>query len=288
VNRRAWLLIAVIGGATMLVFAPLLSWLGRTSLRVDQLTTGGLLVVLALIFSLRDNWATLRPQPQFNRQGIALLAWGLICLGLTGFAKQWALPLALLSFCLCVTAVVALLFGRVGVGQFLPAIGALFVFGMLAGIAPNLDWPLRALAGKQAGNLLAILQQPVELAVAHGRPAELLLHVGNAHFIVATECNGFGLLTSALIVATILGFQQRLPWLSKIGLIALAVPVALTGNFLRIVGIALTAPRVPLSYGFVHEVIGLFFYIAGLALIWFAARQPKENKPCSSSMSTST
>jgi exosortase/archaeosortase family protein len=276
-----------LGAGVMLVFGPLLAWLGRAGLRVGQLSTGGLLVIFTLLICLRDSLGVARPRPQLNRQGGILLAWGVICLGLTGLAREWMLPLALLSFCLCLAAVIALLFGRVGVRQFLPAIGALFVFGLLAGLFPTLDWPLRALAGKQAGNLLAILHQPVELAVAPGRPAELLLQVGSAQYVVATECNGFGLLTSALIVATILAFQQRLPWLSQVGLIALAAPVALAGNFLRIVGIALVAPRVPVSYGFVHEAVGLLFYVAGLAVIWFAART-EEKSPCSSSTSTST
>jgi len=123
-----------------------------------------------------------------------------------------------------------------------------------------------------------MIRQPVELLLASGRLPELLLRVGNSNFIVATECNGFGLLTSALLVATILAFQLRLPWLSKVGLVALAVPIAIICNFLRIVGITLIAPRVPLPYGFVHEVVGLVFYLAGLAMIWFASRQ--EPKPC--------
>lgn len=283
---------AVVGIAAVvvLVFAPLLVSLGRASLRIGQLTNGGLLVLVALLICLRDVLQSSRPQPQLNRTGGLLLAWGLICLGLTGWAKNWALPLALLSFCLCSAAVIAFLFGQVGVRHFLPAIGAFFVFGLLAGLVPTLDWPLRAIAGRQAANLLAILRQPVELAIVAGRPAELLLHVGDRNFIVATECNGFGLLTSALLVATILAFQQRLPWLSKVGLVALAVPVAIAGNFLRVVGIALIAPRVPVPYGFVHEAVGVIFYLAGLAVIWWAAvgqapRLPKPNdgketKPC--------
>jgi len=141
---------------------------------------------------------------------------------------------------------------------------------------PTLDWPLRALAAKHAGSLLAWLGVPVRLLVEPGRPAELVLGVGGQLFRVATECNGFGLLTSALLLATILAFQYRLPWLNKLGLLALSVPVAIVCNFLRIVSICLVAPRVVWSYVFVHEALGAIFYLSGLALVWLAARRVKD------------
>ena len=277
--------IVTVGLVTLLVFAPLLTSLGRVSWHVGQLTTGGLLVLVAIVLCLRDSLATLRFEPQFTRHGAVLLAWGLVCLGLTGLARRWALPLALLSFCLCIAAVIAFLFGRVGLRQFLPAIGAFFVFGLFAGLFPTLDWPLRAIAGQQAANVLAMLHVPGQLLLAADRPAELVLQAGDRNYIVATECNGVGLLTSAVLVATILAFQGRLPWLSKLGLVALAVPIAIAGNFLRIVGIALVAPRVSLAYGFIHEAVGLVFYGAGLTAVWWAARRSaipprKENAPC--------
>jgi exosortase/archaeosortase family protein len=285
ISWRALFWIVTIGVLTLLLFAPLLAWLGRVSLQVGQLTTGGVLVLVALVICLRGTLATLRFEPRLSQQGVVLLAWGLICLGLTGPARRWALPLALLSFCLCSAAVIAFLFGRLGVRQFLPAIGAFFVFGLFAGIFPTLDWPLRAIAGQQAANVLAILHVPVQLQLAAGRPAELVLQAGDRRYIVATECNGIGLLTSAVLVATILAFQERLPWLSKFGLVALAIPIAIVGNFLRIVGIALVAPRVPLAYGFIHEAVGLVFYGAGLAAVWWTARRSAiasrpENAPC--------
>jgi len=83
------------------------------------------------------------------------------------------------------------------------------------------------------------------------------------------------LLTSALIVATILVFQYRLPWVEKLSLWAVSVPIAISFNFLRIVSICLVAPRTTLPYGFVHETLGLVFYFSGLALIWKIARRAK-------------
>jgi exosortase/archaeosortase family protein len=269
-------LIVGIGVLLTLMYWPLLAWMTRVSLHVAQLSTGALLVVFAAVVCLQDGLRELRFEPQANPLGLALLALGFACMWL---ARQFAvgvLPLVVFSFCASFAAIVAFLFGRAGVRQFLPALGGFFVFGLLVGLFPTLDWPLRALAAKHAGSLLAWLGVPVRLLVEPGRPAELVLGVGGQLFRVATECNGFGLLTSALLLATILAFQYRLPWLNKLGLLALSVPVAIVCNFLRIVSICLVAPRVTWSYVFVHEALGAIFYLSGLALVWLAARRVKD------------
>jgi len=269
-------LIVGIGVLLTLMYWPLLAWMTRVSLHVAQLSTGALLVVFAAVVCLQDGLRELRFEPQANPLGLALLALGFACMWL---ARQFAvgvLPLVVFSFCASFAAIVAFLFGRAGVRQFLPALGGFFVFGLLVGLFPTLDWPLRALAAKHAGSLLAWLGVPVRLLVEPGRPAELVLGVGGQLFRVATECNGFGLLNSALLLATILAFQYRLPWLNKLGLLALSVPVAIVCNFLRIVSICLVAPRVVWSYVFVHEALGAIFYLSGLALVWLAARRVKD------------
>jgi exosortase/archaeosortase family protein len=88
---------------------------------------------------------------------------------------------------------------------------------------------------------------------------------------VAAECNGFGLLTSSVLVAAVLGFLYRLDGLGKAGLLLLAVPMAILFNTLRIVGICLAATHVALPYDLVHEGIGAVFYAAALGLLWLLA-----------------
>ena len=269
-------LIVGIGVLLTLMYWPLLAWLTRVSLHVAQLSTGALLVVFAAVVCLQDSLRELRFEPQVNSLGLALLALGFACLWLARRFAVGVLPLVVFSFCASFAAIVAFLFGRAGVRQFLPALGGFFVFGLLVGLFPTLDWPLRAMAAKHAGSLLAALGVPVQLVIEPGRPAELVLAVGGRLYRVATECNGFGLLTSALLLATILAFQYRLPWPNKLGLLALSVPIAIVCNFLRIVSICLVAPRVTWSYYFVHEALGTIFYFAGLALVWLAARRVKD------------
>jgi exosortase/archaeosortase family protein len=262
--------IAVLVG---LLYLPLLYWLGRVTLHTGQLMNGAVLVCFAVAICTRDAIATLKPSPGVNDWGLGLLGLAVMCLWLAGRLSAWLLPLTVLSFCLSISGIVSFVFGKPGVQLFLPALGAFFVFGILVGLVPKLDWPLRTMAARYAGSLLATLGATVKVALVSGRPPELVLAVGKQSFVVATECNRFGLLTSALLVATILMFQYRLPWVQKLGLLALAVPIAIVCNFLRIVSICLVAPRTALPYGFVHESLGVCVYFLGLGLIWMIANR---------------
>ena len=258
-----------------LLYVPLLYWLGSVTLHTQQLFNGALLVLIALAICVRDAVSELRPAPQISNQGIGLVALAMGCLWLGARWRPWLLPLFVLSACLSFAGVVSFLFGRIGARQFLPALAAFFMFGILAGMVPTLDWPLRAMAARYAGTLLAAMGSSVKIGLEQGQPPQLILDVKGQAFVVATECNGFGLLTSALIVATILAFQNRLPWVEKLSLLAVSVPIAIGFNFLRIVSICLVAPRTTLPYGFVHETLGLVFYFMGLGLIWKLGRRYK-------------
>jgi exosortase len=258
-----------------LLYVPLLHWLGWETLHTQQLVNGAFLLFFALVICVRDAVDKLRFDPQVSPQGIGLIALAIVSLGAAGKWHSLSLPFLLLSACLAFAGIVSLVLGRAGARQFLPALSAFFVFGVLVGLVPRLDWPLRAMAARHAGSLLATLGVPVKVGLMEGQPAQLLLSVKGRIFVVATECNGFGLLTASLIVATTLAFQYRLPWVQKLSLWALAVPTAIVCNFLRIVSICLVAPQTTLPYGFVHETLGLIFYLLGLGLIWKMAGEAK-------------
>jgi len=269
--RANSLSVAVVLAITVLVgllYVPLFHWLGWETLHTQQLVNGAFLVLFALVICVRDALHELRFSPQVGPRGIGLLAAAILSLAVAAKWHAFSLPLFLLSACLAFAGIVSLLLGDDKVHLFVPAVCAFFVFGLLAGLVPRLDWPLRAMAAQHAGSLLATLGVPVKIGLTEGRPAQLLLSVKGRIFEVATECNGFGLLTSSLIVATTLAFQYRLPWLQKLSLWAVAVPIAIVCNYVRIVSICLVAPAVPLPYGFVHETLGLIFYFLGLGLIW--------------------
>jgi len=251
-----------------LLYVPLLHWLGWETLHTQQLVNGAFLVLFALVICVRNAVDKLRFDPQVSPHGFGLIGLAILFLGVAGKWHSLSLPFLLLSACLAFAGIVSLVLGPDRVRLFLPAVSAFFVFGVLVGLVPRLDWPLRAMAARHAGSLLATLGVPVKIGLEQGQPPQLLLSVKGRMFVVATECNGFGLLTASLIVATTLAFQYRLPWLQKLSLWALAVPIAIVCNYVRIVSICLVAPRTTLPYGFVHETLGLIFYFLGLGLIW--------------------
>src|SRR5258706_6151183 len=290
----ALLLMIVVSVMLGLIYAPLLMWLGQVTLHTTQLTAGAVLVLFSVVICLRETLDKVWVKPRLSNQGVGLLFLALLALWLVRHAKFPQLPLVVISFCFAFAAVISFLFGKLGVREFMPAIGGFLVFGLLVGLVPDLDWPLRTIAGRYAANMLAWLGAPVQLAITQNGPPQLLLQVNGQVFVVATECNGFGLLTSSALLATILAFHYRMPWVSKIGLWMFAVPVAITCNFLRIVSICLVAPHVHFpaglirdSYHVVHETLGTFFYYLGLGAIWFVASRHRPEKK-SDAPSTST
>lgn len=279
-------LIFGLGLLLLIVYGPLLNWLFRIGFRVEQLSTGGVLVLFVIAVCVRRAWRGLTVRPRVTNQGMLLLGSAILCLAIVSYLQRWILPFVMASFCLSLAAIISFLMGRAGVRAFAPAFGAILVFGMLAGMFPTLDWPLRAMAAHYAANLLTSMHVPVELALVVGQAPQLLLKVNGHHFIVATECNGFGLLTSSLILGSSLAFFYRSSWLHRVGILLLAMPIAIGCNFLRIVSISLLAPRVPVSYFLVHEACGLLFYYLGLGLIWMMVRTPHQPPPPAAMTST--
>src|ERR1051326_3145084 len=168
-------MVLLVGVLLGLVYAPLLIWLGATSFKVEQLQTGGVLVLFAIVICMRDTISSLRLEPNLNNQGLALFFLGMACLSFAGKYQRWVLPMYLLSFCLSFAAIISFLFGRLGVRQFMPALGGFLVFGILAGSFPTLDWPLREVAAKHSGAVLSWLGVNVQVAYVPARPPELLL-----------------------------------------------------------------------------------------------------------------
>jgi len=208
---------------------------------------------------------------------------GVGCLYLVRMVPAYALPVALLSFCLSFAGVASFLFGTAGVRALLPAIVGILLLGILAGLAPSLDWPLRGWGARLGHYFMQHLGIDVNVAIDLGQPphgpaqaTKLLLAVRGRIFEVAAECNGFGLLTSSLLLAVILGFHYRLTGLDRLLLLVTAVPVAIVFNALRIVGICVATSRTTLPYDLIHETVGVIFYVAAMALLWWLARRQAE------------
>ena len=274
---KQWMLmglLGVMGLLLLLIYAPLLVWMERVAVNRAQLGTGALLVVFTLVISVWDRLDWKKTKPNIHPDGVAYLALAFFCLWLAARWRFLQFPLVLISFSLTLTGFLIFIFGPLSARWFLPAMGGLLAFGLLAALFPALDWPLRAVAAQGSAQVLLYLGVKVELHLYSVQPPELVLFLHDRAFQVATECNGFGLLTSSVILAFILALQPALHWTRRVAVLSLAVPLALLCNALRIVSIALTAAHTDLPYKLIHEGLGTIFILAGLFLVWRIGARP--------------
>jgi exosortase/archaeosortase family protein len=100
----------------------------------------------------------------------------------------------------------------------------------------------------------------------------LILKVDQRPFEVASECNGYGLISSSALVALLLVTYRKVQWFDKALCLCLAVFLGSLFNTLRILCIILLAPSVGSSYLVMHETVGTLFFWGCLVLVWFIIR----------------
>lgn len=139
---------------------------------------------------------------------------------------------------------------------------------------PLLDWPLRQMAGVNAARILHGIGFTPQLHVVTEPAPKLILATGKNFFEVATECNGFGLITSGAVLALLAGGiagrrARSLAWLTPA-----AAAAGFAFNLLRILIICLLAPSFPQHYHALHETAGVLILWSGLGLIGWLAWRP--------------
>jgi len=137
-----------------------------------------------------------------------------------------------------------------------------------------LDWPLRQMAGMNAARLLQGIGFTPQLSVILQPAPKLLLNTGRNLFEVATECNGFGLITSGAVLAVLAaGIAGRRAG-ALLWLVPLALGLGFGLNLLRILIICVLAPFFPQHYHALHESAGVLMLWTGLGLVGWLAWLP--------------
>lgn len=266
----------------MLVFYPLIRWLFRMTEASEQLFHALIVLAAAGFFLLLEKRRRLRLVLEHDQRSITLLAASFVLVAVSLFmpvSKSLAVTyiqaaLLLAAFGLTLASLVRFTLGPQIARSSQGFIIAFGIFMLLALALPVIDWPLRTLAGKWSMSLLSWIGQGAHLQLvnlAHdGAPArpELVLSVAGRPFIVAAECNGFGLLSSSLLLTTLLGVYRKLQAFDFFLVIVLAMVTAFIANTLRILVIVLLAPRVE-NYMLMHEVVGLICFYGALAFLWW-------------------
>jgi exosortase/archaeosortase family protein len=269
--RPVWLIGLALFGACALFFWPILSWITDYTRQHEQLSNAFIIVVAAVVAIVFKESDRLRAEWRVSDKVVATLAAAFLLVGAAGVFKRP--EFVLIGMLFAAAGLVLFVWGASARIMLRPALVGLGGFLVLLVLMPLLDWPLRTLAGVHSAEVLIRMGLTPGLALVETSPGvvELILALGNRLFIVAPECNGFGLIASGVLLALILAQVSDEPLWWR----ALTVPIALAIGFLlnvfRILSITLLAQRFPSkeAYDLIHEVAGVSALWGGLALIWW-------------------
>lgn len=251
---------------TGVVFWPAARWLASQAFAREQLKQSALILILAGAWIAWEKRHALRVNLQLSN---TTLGWFLASYALAAGAIFLNTPILILAgLAAAAAAAVNYVYGGQAFRRTFPLLSVFALFILCVLLFPVLDWPLRQMAGIEAARFLKSVGLASQLVVNRYPEIKLLLVTDKQSFVVATECNGFGLITSSLLLGTILLLYRRARWWRYLLLLPLCVAVAFVFNFLRISAIVLLAPRFPNHYSILHETAGLIALYAGLALVW--------------------
>lgn len=266
----AWTLVV----ATAAVFWPVTRWLVAETAARAQIRQGAMLLGAAAALVVWRHRGELRVKGDLCNRTLLLLAAAFGVTAAAGFLGwSW---LVLPGFALALAGCVQALFGGETYRFFRPLVAGVVALCVIIVAFPILDWPLRQLAGLGAALVQAKLGFAPNLALA-GTPEnpQLVLSVAGGHFLVATECNGFGLITSGALVALLAGgIAGRRGW-AIAALVPAGMAIGFLFNLLRIFVISTTARYLPGHYDSLHEVAGTLALWAGLGLVGWLAWRPE-------------
>jgi exosortase/archaeosortase family protein len=279
--RENWT-VAVLFFITALLFIPSLVWVFGRAFASGQLQHAFLVMVFAAAFLLSDRRERLSPEFRFS-QG----CWTRLCLSFLLLVPGLWLRgpwLVFPAMCCALSAWTIYLFGSRAQRLSDTFFGAFGIYLAFLLFFPSLDWPLRVLAGRGAAVILQALGWKAELflQVVPGREL-LILAVDQRPFEVAPECNGFGLMSSAGLLAVIFFTMAPVSWAWKAAAFPMGIALGLVFNMLRIVVICLLAPAVGASYLLMHEIVGVGMFWGCLLLVrWISVKLEERLIPAGS------
>ena len=271
----------VLFGLLGLALWPLTIWFAQTAHEQSRILHALIVLAMASLMLVRFGGVTITRPLELNASArrALLAAYGILLLTyLAPFVTHSNLTglLVIPAYCCALAAAVRFTFGE-GTYQLTRTVaGTLCAFLLLSTFMAPLDWPLRSMAGKWSAYVLELIGQSTALGLfgQAGEPPILVLIVNEQPFHVASECNGFGVIITSLLLALLLAIHRRLN-IFDLGLNLLAgVIIGFIFNIVRIVIIVLLAPSMMERYHLMHEIIGGITYWACLILVWLALNGP--------------
>ncbi len=144
---------------------------------------------------------------------------------------------------------------------------------------PLFDFPLRFIAGLGASKFLELIGVVNKLLILKREANPIFLSCPDkGEFFVATECNGFSVIASSLILALFISVFSNVGLLKKLGYIAFALFFAYTTNVLRICTIVMLNPQFGKEHYFLmHETVGYFYTTLTLVILYLIPTVARKN-----------
>lgn len=262
---------------TAVTFWPVASWVTAQTFAHEQIKQSFFLMLMAGAWIVWDRRRSLHLALRLDNTGLACL---LASYGCVAGALLLRTPLLIFAGLIAaIAAGVQIAFGGRALRRTVPLLAAFALIIVFILLFPILDWPLRQMAGVESVRLLQSFGLASQLKVVENPDVQLWLTNLHGTFIVQTECNGFGLISSSLLLGTVCLLYRRARWWKFPGLLALSLLLAFTTNLLRIATIVLLAPRFPGNYHTLHETAGIIALYAGLGAVWLLTGwEPKTRK----------
>lgn len=274
-------------------FLPITLWIAVTANEQSRILHALIVLVMAIFLLVLYNRIDVKEPLTLNKSARKTLfaAYGLLLLSVLSqklipqssqLLTQLSSLLAIPAYCCGLASMLLFLYGK-GVRRIAyTATGTFSAFILLSLFMAPLDWPLRTLAGKWSGIALNALGKTVELGVQGSTataPAQLILIVNEHPFHVASECNGFGVILTSLLLSVLLAIYRKLGPIDSALNVLSGITLGFIFNTLRILIIVLLAPSMMDHYHLMHEIVGSITYWACLILTWVLLNGPVENEP---------
>ena len=231
----------------------------------DPALSHGLLIPPAALYiaGARRDITLSRPARRESR-GLALVAFGCLMLLLGKLAAE--LFLARLSFLMLAAGLLWTFWGAERVRTLvLPLLLLATTIPLPALLYNSLTGPLQLFASSAATGVIQAL------GVAVHRDGNII-QLANISLGVEEACNGLNSLSALVVAALLLGFIICSRNRTRLALLAVAPPLAIGVNVMRVAGTALLSERhQEAAVGFYHLFSGWLVFVAGFGALYLAA-----------------
>lgn len=270
------------------IFLPITLWFTSSAQEQSRLFHALIVLGMATVMLVRYGGVDIRDTFNLNPSARRALIASFVLLlaqfiGARLAPPEWRGLISLLvipAYCCGLAAFFRFIFGEGARRITRTSTGTFCAFLLLSIFMQPLDWPLRGLAGEWSASALKWIGKSVELGLvgAEGSAPKLILLVEEHPFHVASECNGFGVILTSVLIGLLLALHRRMGVFDTALNMLAGLVIGFIFNILRIVVIVLLAPYMMDHYTLMHEIVGGITYWGCLILIWIVLKGPTEDE----------